>query len=67
MSRAERLAKQFLRLGIDDVRELQLILERQGFLIGLTIVPDSWLREHGFKPDVAGAKPDGEKAEMQNA
>lgn len=49
MSKAEKMVKQFLNLGIDDVREFQRILEEQGFLVGVTIVPDSWLREHGEK------------------
>jgi hypothetical protein len=58
MSKAEKLAKQFLNLGVDDLREFQRILENQGFLVGVTIVPDSWLREHGVKSAQQTLSPD---------
>jgi uncharacterized protein YcgL (UPF0745 family) len=63
MSKAEKLAKQIVNLGIDDVRELQKILENQGFLLGITIVPDSWLREHGVKSAQQTLAPDAVPAE----
>ena len=55
--KVENLAKLLLDLGIDDLRELQNMLESQGFLLGLTIVPDSWLREHGVKSAPKSAEP----------
>jgi len=45
--KVEVLARQFLKFSADDVREFQRILESKGFLVGVTIVPDSWMREHG--------------------
>ena len=41
MSKAEKLAKQFTNLGIDDFREFQRILDERGFQVWLAIVPDS--------------------------
>lgn len=41
MSKAEKLAKQFVNLGIDDFREFQRILDEQGFQVWLAIAPAS--------------------------
>lgn len=41
MSKAEKLAKQFTNLGIDDFREFQRILDERGYQVWLAIVPGS--------------------------
>lgn len=61
MTKAERLAKQFTNLGIDDFREFQRILEERGFLVGMTIVSDSWMREHAPKQETINKIPGTEK------
>jgi hypothetical protein len=56
--KVENLVKRLLDLGINEVRELQSVLESQGVLLGLTIVSDSWLREHGVKSAQPNANAD---------